>query len=79
LENQAAQAAVGAGLDVRIAQELMEKARAEGVSLVGPDGLLSQITKTVRQTALDAEMTEHLGYEKTEAQHSARQIRVILR
>jgi transposase-like protein len=64
LENKAAQAAVGAGLDVRIAQELMEKARAEGVSLVGPDGLLSQITKTVLQTALDAEMTEHLGYEK---------------
>jgi transposase-like protein len=64
LENQAVETAVGAGLDVRIAQELMEKARAEGVSLVGPDGLLSQITKTVLQTALDAEMTEHLGYEK---------------
>ena len=52
------------GLDVRIAQELIEQARADGVSLVGPDGLLAQITKTVLQTALDTEMTEHLGYAK---------------
>jgi putative transposase len=34
------------------------------VFLVGPDGLLSSITKTVLQAALDAELTEHLGYEK---------------
>jgi putative transposase len=54
----------GAGLDVRIAQELIERARAEGVSLVGPGGLLGQITRSVLQTALDAEMAEHLGYEK---------------
>lgn len=53
-----------AGIDVRIAQELIERARAEGVSLVGPGGLLTQITKTVLQTALDTEMTEHLGYAK---------------
>jgi len=32
------------------------------VSLVGPGGLLAQITKTVLQTALDTEMAEHLGY-----------------
>jgi len=53
-----------AGLDVQIAQELMERARAEGVSLVGPDGLLGQVTRTVLQTALEAELAEHLGYEK---------------
>jgi putative transposase len=27
------------GLDVQLAAELVERARAEGVSLVGPDGL----------------------------------------
>jgi putative transposase len=54
------------GLDVRLAQELVERPRAEGVSLVGPDGLLAGITKTVLQAALDAEMIEHLGYEKGE-------------
>jgi transposase-like protein len=31
---------------------------------VGPGGLLAQVTKTVLQTALDAEMTDHLGYAK---------------
>ena len=46
------------------AQELVEKARAEGVDLVGPGGLLSGLTKTVLETALDAEMSEHLGYDK---------------
>jgi hypothetical protein len=56
-----------AGLDVRLAHELIERARAEGVSLVGPDGLLAGITKTVLQAALDAEMTAHLGYERGDA------------
>jgi putative transposase len=31
---------------------------------VGPDGLLGGLTKNVLETALDAEMSEHLGYEK---------------
>jgi transposase-like protein len=57
---------VPAGLDVQLAAELIERAKAQGVSLVGPDGLLAGITKTVLQAALDAEMTEHLGYEKGE-------------
>jgi putative transposase len=52
------------GLDVQLAQELIEKARRAGISLVGPDGLLAGVTRTVLQTALDAEMTEHLGFEK---------------
>ncbi len=54
------------GLDVRIAQELIERARVEGVSLVGQGGLLQQVTRTVLQTALEAEMAEHLGYERGE-------------
>jgi Transposase, Mutator family len=51
-------------LEVRIARQLLEQAKAEGVSLVGPGGLLAGVTKTVLQAALDAEMTDHLGYEK---------------
>lgn len=54
------------GLDVQLAAELIAKAKAEGVSLVGPDGLLAGITKTVLQAALEAEMSEHLGYERGE-------------
>jgi transposase-like protein len=48
----------------QLAQELVERARAEGVDLVGPGGLLTGLTKTVLETALEAEMSEHLGYDK---------------
>jgi putative transposase len=48
----------------RAAAELVRRAREQGLSLTGPDGLLKQLTKTVLETALDEEMTEHLGYEK---------------
>ena len=44
--------------------ELVRAAKAKGLALTGPDGLLGQLTKTVIETALDEEMTEHLGYEK---------------
>ncbi|SPT63102.1 Transposase and inactivated derivatives [Actinomadura madurae] len=54
------------GLDVRFAAELVERARAEGVSLVGPDGLLAGVTRTVLQAALEAEMSDHLGYDRGE-------------
>jgi putative transposase len=46
------------------AAELVRLAKEQGLSLTGPDGLLKQLTKTVLETALNEEMTEHLGYEK---------------
>jgi transposase-like protein len=46
------------------AVELVRLAKEQGLSLTGPDGLLKQLTKAVLETALNAEMTEHLGYEK---------------
>jgi putative transposase len=48
----------------KLAQELVERARADGVELVGPDGLLTGLTKSVLETALEAEVSEHLGYDK---------------
>jgi len=48
----------------RAAEELVARAREQGLSLTGPDGLLKQLTKTVLETALDQEMTEHLGHER---------------
>lgn len=48
----------------QIAEQLLTQAKEQGVSLVGPGGLLGGLTKTVLETALEAEMTEHLGYEK---------------
>jgi putative transposase len=46
------------------AEEMVRRAREQGLSLTGPDGLLKQLTKTVLETALNQEMTEHLGHEK---------------
>jgi hypothetical protein len=46
------------------AEELVRQAREQGLSLTGPDGLLKQLTKAVLETALDQELTEHLGHEK---------------
>jgi Transposase, Mutator family len=51
-------------VDDELADELLGKAQAEGVELLGPDGLLSQVTKAVLERALAEEMTGHLGYEK---------------
>ena len=45
------------------AEELVERARAEGVELTGDDGLLTALVRQVLQTGLEVEMTEHLGYE----------------
>jgi putative transposase len=49
------------------AAELVRLARERGLALTGPDGLLKQLTKTVLETALNEELTEHLGYEKNDA------------
>src|SRR5215469_12805868 len=46
------------------AKELVRLAKEQGLSLTGPDGLLKQLTKTVLETSLNEELTEHLGYEK---------------
>src|ERR1700744_4977802 len=46
------------------AEELVRRAREQGLSLTGPGGLLKQLTKVVIETALDQELTEHLGHER---------------
>jgi putative transposase len=47
-----------------LAEQLLVQAKEQNIELVGPGGLLGQLTKSVLETALDAEMDEHLGYEK---------------
>ena len=50
--------------ELAAAKELVRQARAQGVALTGPGGLLKALTKTVIETALEEEMAEHLGYDK---------------
>jgi putative transposase len=51
-------------LDQSIAEELVARARADGIDLVGPGGLLGDLTKQILETGLEVEMDEHLGYAK---------------
>jgi transposase-like protein len=51
-------------VDEQLADELLGRAQAQGAELLGPDGLLSQVTKAVIERALGEELAEHLGYEK---------------
>ncbi len=48
----------------QLAEQLLAQAKEAGIELMGPGGLLNQLTKNVLETALDAEMSEHLGYDK---------------
>ena len=51
---------VGPAVDEQgLAEQLVAQAREKGIELVGPDGLLSQLTKRVLETALEAEMSDH--------------------
>ncbi len=49
-----------------IDQELVDQllAQTEGQELLGDGGVLQQLTKQVLETALDVELTDHLGYER---------------
>jgi transposase-like protein len=51
----------------RWAEQLVEQAQAEGVRLVGPGGLLADVTKRVLELGLEVEMSEHLGYDRHDA------------
>jgi len=45
------------------AEELVARARAEGVELTGDEGLLTAMIRQVLQTGLEVVLTDHLGYE----------------
>ena len=50
------------------AAAMVAEARQRGLELTGPNGLLKLFTKNVLETALNEEITEHLGHEKHQAE-----------
>jgi putative transposase len=50
--------------DRSLAEQLVAQAKADGRSLVGPGGLLADLTKQVLETGLEVEMDDHVGYPK---------------
>jgi putative transposase len=53
-----------AGLSGDLVDRLVAQARAQGLDLAGEGGLLQQLTKRVLESALEGEITDHLGYDK---------------
>jgi transposase-like protein len=49
------------------AAAMVAEARQRGLELTGPGGLLKLFTKNVLETALNEEISEHLGHEKNRA------------
>jgi putative transposase len=52
--------------DEEMVRQLARRARAEGLSLTGPGGLLGRLTKVVLEGALEGEMDAHLGYARND-------------
>jgi len=53
-------------LDKTLVAQLVSDAQASGLDIDGENGLLAQLTKLVVESALEGEITAHLGYEKHE-------------
>jgi Transposase, Mutator family len=61
---------VPAASDEQLVAMLVDRARSEGLQLTGEGGLLQMLTKRVLvlESALEGEITDHLGYEKHDAE-----------
>ena len=55
---------LGNGVDAALVDRLVEQARAAGLRLTGDGGLLQQLTRRVLESALEGEISDHLGYDK---------------
>src|SRR5512133_376009 len=51
-------------VDDQLIDELVGRAQAGGLQLTGEGGLLQQLTKRLLESALEGEITDHLGYDK---------------
>ena len=63
-ENEQVEAASSPLVPDDVLDELMARVDAQGAELLGPDGLLSHVTKAVLERAMAEELTGHLGYDK---------------
>jgi putative transposase len=62
--NPAADPAGLDGLDEQLITQLVDRAKTGGLQLTGEGGVLQQLTKRLLESALDGEITDHLGYDK---------------
>ena len=50
-------------IDDATLDRLMAQVETEGLELLGPDGLLTELTSRIMNRAMETEMTDHMGYE----------------
>ncbi|MFJ5218226.1 hypothetical protein ACIP98_26330 [Streptomyces sp. NPDC088354] len=50
--------------DDQLVAMLVDRARSEGLQLTGEGGLLQQLTRRVLDSALEGEITDHVGCDK---------------
>ncbi|WP_449595852.1 transposase [Nonomuraea terrae] len=50
--------------DEQLISMLVNRARSDGLQLTGESGLLQHLTKRVLESALEGEITDHLGYDR---------------
>jgi transposase-like protein len=71
LNEFAGDSSAGAGeldaVDEQLIARLAGRARAGGLALTGEAGLLAQLTKRLVESALEGEITDHLGYDRHDA------------
>lgn len=53
-------------VDKQLVAQLVGQARENGIAIDGENGLLAELTKLVVESALEGEITDHLGYDKHE-------------
>lgn len=64
MEEPVVESAAAAVPDEQLIAMLVDRARSEGLQLTGEGGLLQQLTKRVLESALEGEITDHVGYDK---------------
>ena len=50
-------------IDEATLDRLMAQVESEGLELLGPDGVLTELTSRIMNRAMEVELTEHIGYE----------------
>lgn len=67
VEEPVAESAAEAVADEQLIAMLVDPARSDGLQLTGEGGLLQRLTKRVLESALEGEITDHVGYDRHDA------------
>ncbi|MFT4296033.1 MAG: IS256 family transposase, partial [Micropruina sp.] len=64
VESSVATTGAGPVVDRGLVAQLVGEAQRQGLPVDGEGGLLAELTRLVLESALEGEITDHLGYDK---------------